>query len=301
MGTAAEPSRAAGGTGAELHAADSTGNESAAALRHARARRSAWRRLVTRGTPPAQIRRVPTLQTARLTTATTHDPLSAVGDRRLPPLLLAGYALVWATTALSPASRDGWLLENVLPLSILGLLGGMYRRWHLSDVSYLCVALFLALHAVGAHYGYAEVPVWEWLRAGLGGEGARNPYDRVVHFAFGLCWFYPTREALFYNVNRRGTATLFAVAAVLGASAIYEILEWGAARLVAPATAASFVGAQGDAWDAQQDMAIAWAGALVAAALTAAASRVARRRRGGAPTAARHALPAAALNSPTEF
>ena len=243
---------------------------------------------------------MPTLRTTRLTTATTHDPLSAAGDRWLPPLLLAGYALLWVAAAVRPATRDGWLLENVLPLSILGLLGGMYRRWHLSDASYLCVALFLALHAAGAHYGYAEVPVAPWLREWLAGGGGRNPYDRVVHFAFGLCWFYPTREALFYNVNRRGTATLFAVAAVLGASAIYEILEWGAAQVVAPATAASFVGAQGDPWDAQQDMALAWAGALVAAGLTAAASRAAHRRRGGAPIAARHVLPAAALSSPSE-
>ncbi|CAA9355978.1 MAG: Integral membrane protein, partial [uncultured Gemmatimonadaceae bacterium] len=210
----------------------------------------------------------------RLTTATTHDPLGALGERWLPPALLAAYALLWTAAALRPASREGWLLENVLPLSILGLLGGMYRRWHLSDASYLCVAVFLALHAAGAHYGYADVPVAPWLRAWLGGPGGRNPYDRLVHLAFGLCWFYPTREALLYNVSRRGTATVFSVAAVLAAGAVYEVLEWGAALLVAPATAASFVGAQGDPWDAQQDMAFAALGALLAAALTAALARV---------------------------
>jgi putative membrane protein len=153
------------------------------------------------------------------------------------------------------------MLENVLPLSILALLAGMYRRWHLSDASYLCVALFLALHAVGAHYGYADVPLGGWLRDRLAGGawGARNPYDRVVHFAFGLCWLYPTREALLYHVHHRRAALLFAAAAVLGASAVYEILEWGAALLVAPDTAAHFLGAQGDPWDAQQDMALAGA------------------------------------------
>ena len=220
----------------------------------------------------------------RLTTATTHDPESPPGDRWLPPVLLAGYAALWVAAAVDPVSRDGWLLENVLPLSILGLLGGMYRRWHLSDASYLCVAVFLVLHAAVAHYTYGQVPLGEWLRGPLAaaGWGARNPYDRLVHLAFGLCWFYPTREALFYNVNRRGTATVFAVAAVLGASAVYEVLEWGAALIVAPATATGFVGTQGDPWDAQQDMALAWLGALIAAAATAVASRLARRRRAAA-------------------
>ena len=234
----------------------------------------------------------------RLTTASTHDPQSPPGERWLPPALAAAYALLWAAAAVQPVSRDGWLLENVLPAAILGLLGGMYRRWHLSDVSYLCVALFLALHAVGAHYTYGAVPLGEWLRgprAGAAGWGGRNPYDRVVHFAFGLCWFYPTREALFYNVNRRGTATLFSVAAVLGASAIYEVLEWGAALVVAPAAAARFVGTQGDPWDAQQDMALAWLGALVAAVLTAAASRVAHGRR----ERAAHPSGAAAYRAPS--
>lgn len=227
------------------------------------------------------------------TTATTHDPQSPPGQRWLPPLLVAGYAALWAAAAVQPVSRPGWMLENVLPLSILALLGGMYRRWHLSDASYLCVAVFLTLHAVGAHYGYADVPIGGWLRDRLGGaSGARNPYDRVVHFAFGLCWLYPTREALLYHVHHRRAALLFAAAAVLGASAVYEILEWGAAVLVAPDTAARFVGAQGDPWDAQQDMALAGVGALVAAAATArlSAARGARLASAGAPGADRTAL-----------
>lgn len=246
--------------------------------------------IVVHGTTPAVCLPVPGPPALRrLTTASTHDPQSPPGDRWLPPALAAAYALLWAAAAVHPVSRDGWLLENVLPAAILGLLGGMYRRWHLSDVSYLCVALFLALHVAGAHYTYGLVPLGEWLRGPVAGAGwgGRNPYDRVVHFAFGLCWFYPTREALFYNVDRRGTATFFAVAAVLGASAIYEVLEWGAALVVDPAAAARFVGTQGDPWDAQQDMALAWLGALVAAALTAAASRLAHRGRPAAAGAPR--------------
>lgn len=224
---------------------------------------------------------MPSLPPARLTTATTHDPRSPSGRRWLPPLLVSAYLALWVGAAIDPVSRGGWALENVLPVSLVALLAGMYRRWHLSDAAYLCVALFLALHVAGAHYGYGEVPLGAWMRELFRavGWGTRNPYDRLVHFAFGLCFVYPTREALLYHVPRRRTATLFAVAAVLAASAVYEILEWGAARLVAPATAARFVGAQGDPWDAQQDMALAGLGAVIAAVLTSWAADWARRRR----------------------
>jgi uncharacterized membrane protein YjdF len=60
---------------------------------------------------------------------------------------------------------------------------------------------------------------------------------------------------------------------------MYEVLEWGVARLVAPATASRFVGAQGDPWDAQQDMALAWVGATVVAVATALAHRARARTR----------------------
>jgi putative membrane protein len=201
-----------------------------------------------------------------LTTADTHDPEGAPGRRRLPPALAGAYAALWAGLAVAPVDRTGWLLENALPLSLVAMLAGMYRRWHFSDASYLCIAAFLALHAIGAHYTYPEVPLGEWLRGVFlaVGWGERNPYDRVVHFAFGLLLVYPLREALQHHVWRRGAATLLAVAAVLALSAVYEVLEWGGARLLAPGDAARFVGAQGDPWDAQQDMALAWAGAMLA-------------------------------------
>ena len=200
-----------------------------------------------------------------LTTATTHDPQAAPGRRWLPPALAGAYAALWVGAAVTPASRDSWLLENALPVSLLALLAGMYRRWHLSDASYLCIAAFLVLHLAGAHYSYAEVPLGRWVGDALGADGGpRNHYDRVVHFAFGVLFFYPLREVLLYHVWRRGAAALLAVGAVLALGGAYEVLEWGVAQLVAPDAAARFVGAQGDRWDAQQDMALAWLGATLA-------------------------------------
>jgi uncharacterized membrane protein YjdF len=57
---------------------------------------------------------------------------------------------------------------------------------------YVLITLFVALHAAGAHYTYSEMPLGNWLRDAL--FLARNHYDRVVHFAFGLLIAFPLRE-----------------------------------------------------------------------------------------------------------
>jgi putative membrane protein len=46
-------------------------------------------------------------------------------------------------------------------------------------------------------------------------------------------------------------------------SAIYEVLEWLLAIIAAPEVADRHNGQQGDAWDAQKDMALAIVGSLL--------------------------------------
>lgn len=46
-------------------------------------------------------------------------------------------------------------------------------------------------------------------------------------------------------------------------SALYEIFEWGLTFALSPEDAGAYNGEQGDAWDAQKDMALALAGAAV--------------------------------------
>ena len=50
---------------------------------------------------------------------------------------------------------------------------------------------------------------------------------------------------------------------ILAASAVYEIAEWVAAMTFAPDWADAYNGQQGDLWDAQRDMALAWRGSMV--------------------------------------
>lgn len=229
-------------------------------------------------------------------TATSPDlrdaPLRA---RPLVPCLLALYAAVWAWAAVGPPDRAEWWLEQLLPAGWLLFLalGWRARLVRLSDASCAALAVFLALHAAGARYGYEAAPAGAWLADRLGtGAGAfggafggprRNPYDRVVHAAFGLCLGYVARELWlrFGGFGRRARlwASAHAAAAVLAASAAYEVLEWGAARALAPGVGSAFVGTQGDVWDAPADMAMAALGALVGLAGAEALHRVRARRR----------------------
>jgi putative membrane protein len=62
--------------------------------------------------------------------------------------LLVFYLALWAALAISPLDRSDWLLENLLVFVFVGGLVVIYRRFPLSDLSYILIALFLALHAV---------------------------------------------------------------------------------------------------------------------------------------------------------
>ncbi len=126
-----------------------------------------------------------------ISTSTSHIR-ARFRDHRLLQVLLGTYALVWVITAVAPLDRHDWFLENLLVFAVMALLVGTYRVFPLSALSYLLITTFLTLHANGAHYTYSEVPLGFWIQRTFG--FARNPFDRVVHFSFGLLLAYPIRE-----------------------------------------------------------------------------------------------------------
>jgi putative membrane protein len=146
----------------------------------------------------------------------------------------------------------------------------------LSKVSYTTLFVFLCLHTIGAHYTYAEVPYDEaWrnltghsLNAALGWE--RNNFDRVVHFSYGLLLAYPIREVFLRIASVRGFWGYFLpLDLTLSTSALYELIEWGAALVVGGDLGQAYLGTQGDEWDAHKDMALAALGALISMCITA--------------------------------
>ncbi|GAB4354213.1 MAG: DUF2238 domain-containing protein [Kiloniellaceae bacterium] len=204
---------------------------------------------------------------------TAADPAKAdfVRNRLLQGLTLA-YAIWWLALAIAPYNRFDWFLENLLVVVFVGLLAATYRRFPLSDLSYLLIAVFLALHAVGAHYTYSKAPVGGWMGDVLGWE--RNHYDRAVHFLFGLLCAYPLRETVMRAAAVAGwRAGLLALAVAMAFSSGYEMLEWGAAMLLDPEAGMAFLGTQGDVFDAQKDTTLATLGAVIALILAPLAER----------------------------
>ena len=180
--------------------------------------------------------------------------------------LLSWYGLLWIGLAIAPHDRQDWLLENLLALTAVAALAATYRRFHFSTQSYVLITTFLTLHAVGAHYTYAEVPVGFWLQHLFG--LSRNPFDRLVHFSYGLLLAYPLREILIRLAGVRGFWSLYlAVSGMLAQSGLFEIVEAVVAQIVSPQLGAAYLGTQGDEWDAQNDMIAATAGALLCMAI----------------------------------
>jgi putative membrane protein len=178
---------------------------------------------------------------------------------------------------LTPLDRQNWVLSSFLPLALAGGLALGRRALPLSTASYALIAAFLALHTIGAHYTYAQVPLGHWLREALALE--RNPFDRVAHFAFGLLLTYPLLEG-FQRLTGARHLLLYYLAFMtqLGLAGAWEILESWVARLSHPELGAAFLGAQGDVWDAQRDMSAATGGAAVALLVTAGWRWLAARR-----------------------
>jgi putative membrane protein len=201
---------------------------------------------------------------------------------------LAGlFAIIWILLAIRPHDRADWALENALVVLAVLALALVHCRLTLSRLSCTLIFLFLCLHMVGAHYTYSKVPYDAWvtaltgrsLNAMLGWQ--RNNFDRVVHFAYGLLLAYPVREIVVGLTGLRGFWGYFMpMDLTMSSSASYELIEWGAAMVFGGGLGIAYVGAQGDPWDAQKDMALAALGAVLATVATAVVHRQRAGRRG---------------------
>ncbi|HEY7119337.1 MAG TPA: DUF2238 domain-containing protein [Tepidisphaeraceae bacterium] len=197
------------------------------------------------------------------------DPLDPIPRRhsRYLRVLAIVFGAYWVAWAIHPKYFNNWVVENTLLVLCVIFLFVTRKRFPLSNVSYTLIAVFLALHTVGAHYSYAEVPYNDWFKAVFGRPlhaGGRNMYDRLVHFTFGLLMAYPIRE-LFLRVARvRGFWGYYLPLDVtMSFSMLYELIEWAYAATAGGSAGASFLGTQGDEWDAQKDMAMATLGGLI--------------------------------------
>ena len=184
-------------------------------------------------------------------------------DTKSLSLYSAALVALLALSAWRPFDLATWAMEVAPVIVVLAILWATRRRFPLTPLLYVLIFAHAVVLILGGHYSYARVPLGEWLREGFG--LARNPYDGIGHFAQGFVPAIAARELLLRHTRLERGAWLFVVvtAVCLAISAIYELIEWGAAVALGQG-AEEFLGTQGDPWDTQKDMLLAWIGAMAA-------------------------------------
>ena len=176
-------------------------------------------------------------------------------------LIVVLVVLVWS--GIQPADRFTWLMEVFPVLIAVPLLLATYRRFRFTPLVYTLMAIHACILMLGGKYTYAQVPLGFWMERSFG--FARNHYDRIGHFAQGFVPALIGREILVRLSPLRGSRWLpFVVLAFcMAISAFYEFIEWWVAIATGEA-ATAFLATQGDIWDTQWDMFLAFIGAILA-------------------------------------
>lgn len=186
-------------------------------------------------------------------------------------LALIGLTLFAVMGSFVAAPYPSELVLQHVP-TVLGICILTYAaiRYRVSNVAFGCSLAFLWLHIVGARWIYSFVPYDLWSKTLTGTTVSeifgweRNHYDRMVHLASGVLGLPVLSELLQTNLRLRPlSSTVLAMVCVLAIGAAYEVLEWGIAMAFSPHMAESYNGQQGDVWDAQKDMALAWVGTIL--------------------------------------
>jgi putative membrane protein len=191
-----------------------------------------------------------------------------MSGRQYLSFLLLVLTAVFIWSAIRPHDYFTWFLEVFPVLIALPLLAMSYRNFPLTNLVYGLIAAHMVILLVGGHYTYAEMPLFSWLRDYYGWD--RNYYDRLGHVAQGFVPAMIAREILLRTSPLKHGKWLFfiVVCICLAISAFYEFIEWWVA-LASGSDAVAFLATQGDIWDTQWDMFLAFSGAISAQLLLA--------------------------------
>ena len=196
--------------------------------------------------------------------------IKGINQDSLVKTLLVIFVIEWLILAIKPYYRSDWLLENVLVVIYFPVMIALRRKVIFSNLSYLLMFIFLFLHAIGAHYTYAEVPYDQWFKFVTGGTlngllgFERNHFDRLVHFLYGVLLYIPFREIFVQRARLEGGwSYFFPYMVIVSTTVLYEQIEWAAAEIFGGELGMAYLGTQGDVWDGHKDMGLASLGALL--------------------------------------
>lgn len=178
-----------------------------------------------------------------------------------PLLCLIIYLSTALRSGINPYEQTTWIVEiltSFIPVLILII---MYMRGvRFSPLAYILMTILPVLHAIGAHYTFANVPS-QWLSDLLHTD--RNMYDRIVHasvwlYAFGIIELIDIKQL----TTSRWLKISYALFAIMALAAGYELFERAYALLADPTSGTAILWSQWDIRDAQKDMFMDTIGAI---------------------------------------
>src|SRR5574343_287855 len=177
--------------------------------------------------------------------------------------LALGVLAALIISGIAPYDRATWWMEVAPVLIALPILVATRRRFPLTDLLAVLIALHALVLMLGGAYTYARVPLGFWLQDIFAVD--RNPYDKIGHFMQGFVPALVAREILLRGayVRGRGMTAFLCICIAMAISACYELVEWAAAVMMGQG-ADEFLGTQGDVWDTQSDMFMALIGSTTA-------------------------------------
>lgn len=186
-------------------------------------------------------------------------------SRFAPVHWLALYCLVVGVWSIIGVSDIGvWFFELFVGLAGLAILLFTARRFPFSNLLYVVFGVHFTILAIGAHYTYAGMPLFNWLRDTF--DLSRNHFDRVGHFFQGFTPALVAREILMRRnqLKSGGMLGYLCISVAGGITAFWEILEAWIVMLFYKKEGQEWLGWQGDIWDAQWDMTMCFTGAILA-------------------------------------
>lgn len=176
-------------------------------------------------------------------------------------IFLIIFFIVGIWSGINPYETGLWFLEAGMCIVGVAILAFTFKRFRFTDMTYVFILIHLIILFVGAHYSYAKVPLFDWIKEVF--DQSRNNYDKVGHFAQGFIPAMITRELLIRLdvLKKRSWLPFIVVCICLAISAFYELIEWWVGAL-SDDGADDFLGTQGYVWDTQSDMFCAMLGAI---------------------------------------
>ena len=178
-------------------------------------------------------------------------------------ILLLIVVIIFVWSVIKPATYLDWFAEVSPAVVAIIIVVAIYNKFRFTTFSYVIIALLSILTFIGGHYTYAEVPLFNWIKEEF--HLQRNNYDRFGHFLKGLMAIV-IREILIRKtpLTKGAWLTGITISIMLAIAALYEIIEWLSTKVSKGGKGAKdFLGMQGDRWDAQWDMFLAFIGTIL--------------------------------------